>query len=95
MDETPKEKMPSVPVHAAQKDKMEKETIAPIRSVLMKGATRHEGTSDRSRLAAARRLALSQYGAEVTLYEMKPKRFSPAHHSSDSVSLSVPIPCGR
>lgn len=30
---------------------------------------------------------LTQYGAEVTLYEMKPKKFSPAHHSSDFCEL--------
>ena len=30
---------------------------------------------------------LAQRGIEVTLYEMKPKRFSPAHHSSDFAEL--------
>lgn len=37
---------------------------------------------------------LANRGIEVALYEMKPKKMTPAHHSKDFAELVCSIPCG-
>ena len=37
---------------------------------------------------------LANRGIEVALYEMKPKKMTPAHTARILPSLSAPIPCG-